>query len=79
MNFFNAVIKQNKLYISLNEFIYFFSANEKMTEYNFAQEDVVNLYYSIIFYVYYTNKNKILQTVNYFHKGKKVRRCIHKK
>ncbi|GAW83042.1 hypothetical protein, conserved [Plasmodium gonderi] len=64
--FFKYVNKKNKLYISLNEFIYFFSQNEKMEKYNYSKEEITCLYYSILFYVYYTNKNKILQTLQFF-------------
>ncbi|SBT46291.1 rap guanine nucleotide exchange factor, putative (EPAC) [Plasmodium ovale wallikeri] len=63
--FYKAVRKKNKLYISMNEFIYFFSEDEKMKKYNFSQEDIVSLYYSIVFYVYYTNKNQILQSLHF--------------
>ncbi|EUD65952.1 hypothetical protein C922_03679 [Plasmodium inui San Antonio 1] len=63
--FFKCVEKKNNLYISLNEFIYFFSENEKMETYSYSQEDVTCLYYSILFYVYYTNKNKVLQTLQF--------------
>ncbi|KJP89825.1 hypothetical protein AK88_00536 [Plasmodium fragile] len=64
--FFKSVEKKNNLYISLNEFIYFFSENEKMEKYCYSQEDVTCLYYSILFYVYYTNKNKVLQTLEFW-------------
>ncbi|CRG95693.1 cyclic nucleotide-binding protein, putative [Plasmodium gallinaceum] len=64
--FFKAIIKKNKNFISLNELVYFFYEDEKLKRYNFPQDDIVSLYYSIIFYVYYTNKNKILQSVNNF-------------
>ncbi|CAA9990431.1 rap guanine nucleotide exchange factor, putative [Plasmodium knowlesi strain H] len=63
--FFKSVEKKNKLYISVNEFIYFFSENEKMRVHSYTQEDVISLYYSILFYVYYTNKNKVLQTLEF--------------
>ncbi|EAA17473.1 reticulocyte-binding protein 2 homolog A, putative [Plasmodium yoelii yoelii] len=61
--FFNTIIKKNNLYITLNEFVYFFSQDEKLKKYNFRKKDVIELYYSILFYAYYNNKNKKLLNI----------------
>ncbi|KEG03152.1 hypothetical protein YYE_02086 [Plasmodium vinckei vinckei] len=61
--FFNSITKKNNLYITLNEFIYFFSQNDNLKKYNLTQKDVIELYYSILFYAYYSNKNKNLLNI----------------